>query len=428
MRFCLIILLAFSAMQSAGADDSDALTPAQHYETALEHRQAAADAVDAGDMTSAIAALEDALAHQPGHGSILVNLAILNARNGDLNATQKWLNEIDRRGLAYPASALGGAFPEEVRAAIGAYLQSIEYNGVAAGAAKTVVTIPSPDLLIESAAEIDGTWYVSGIAEPGLYRLGGDEPKNLLGDETIASVFEIVSADDLIWAATAIVPQTAGSHKNAGSALLAIDPQTQEIIHRFDAPAEDAQITDLALDGDNVYFTDQAGGAIYKATIETGKITTVVTPGTFASLQGITISHDFLYAADYATGIWQVKTSTGSLERLTTDSACLIGIDGLTADGNGDLIAVRNGARPHGVLHLSLSADGAAIEKVTPLATGMPEFDDPTLGFVSDGSFVFIANSQWPSFPEDGSAPETPRAPVLIMATPLPAIVQAKER
>ncbi|NHK26936.1 hypothetical protein FF098_003310 [Parvularcula flava] len=420
MHLCLIFLFALWGGTSALAQESASLTPAQHYEAALEHRQAAAGFIDAGDTPSAISALEAALFHQPGHGSILVNLAILSARMGDMDTAEKWLTEVNRLGLSYPTSALAAAMPEDARNNLSVLLQLIEENGAPTGTVEALVTIPYLDILIESVAKVDSTWYVSGIAQPGLYRLDDDTLENLLEDKSIGSVFEIVAADGLIWAATAIVPQTAASHRKAGTVLLAIDPQTEQVIYRFEAPANNAQITDLAHDEDIVYFTDQAGGAIYKADIETGELTTVVAPGTFASLQGITVSHSFLYAADYATGIWRVDLSTGTALRLMTDNASLIGIDGLTADGNGGLVAIRNGARPHGVLHLSLTENGSAIETVTPLATGMPEFDDPTLGFVRDGQFAFIANSQWPSFPEDGSAPESPRKPVLIMATPLP--------
>lgn len=421
MRLCLTILLAFAVLHDAGALAIDDLTPARHYQAALEHRQIAAAAVDSGEITASIASLETALSHQPGHGGILVNLAILSARTGNLTTTIEWLTEIDRRGLSYPASLLANALPEDARATLGPLLLAIEDNGAAAGIAETVVSIPFPDLLIESATEIDGIWYVSGIAEPGLYRLGQDTPENLLGDKDVASVFEIMAVDGLLWAATAVVPQTASESSNAGSAVLAIDPKTKVIVHRFDAPTPNARITDLAMTGSVLYFTDQDGGALYRADIATGAVSQMVSPGTFGSLQGITTSNDALYAADYATGLWRIDVLTGVMQRLTTANASLIGIDGLTADGSGGLIAIRNGGRPHGVLHLALSDEGTAIVAVTPLATGMPEFDDPTLGIVQDGRFVFIANSQWPSFPDDGSAPEEPRKPVLIMATPLPA-------
>lgn len=85
---------------------------------------------------------------------------------------------------------------------------------------------------------------------------------------------------------------------------------------------------------------------------------------------------------------------------------------------DGALIAVQNGFSPYRVVRVTLSDDGAAVSDVEVLAASLPEFFDPTLGQVVDDRFVFIANSQWPLFPEEGE-PVGERGPTHVMAIEL---------
>lgn len=404
-------------------DDTDpALTPAQMFDAARELRAQASQFVKDENPAGAAEALSKTLAYQPCHGSNLANLAILQAETGDLDAAKASFEALDVCGLAYPAATLAGAVPEEHRDSLMPLLLAIEENGAPTGSAETLAEIAMPETLIESVTSLDGIFHVSGIAAPGIYRIETGKPAvNLLaGMSDFGSVFEIEAADGLLWAATAVVPQTGTAHQQALSALIAVDPDSGAVRYRFQSPFEEAMITDFARAGDRVYFTDQENGAILGASLSSGEITTIVPAETFGSLQGITFDGTSLFAADYATGLYRISPDTGALTWLTSPGLSLIGVDGLSTDGRGGLIAVRNGAQPTGVLHIALTVDGSAIKSVTPLATGLEEFNDPTLGFIEDGRFIFIGNSQWPLFPEDGPPDPAELSPVRIMATPLP--------
>jgi hypothetical protein len=82
----------------------------------------------------------------------------------------------------------------------------------------------------------------------------------------------------------------------------------------------------------------------------------------------------------------------------------VLGIDGLRRQGN-RLLAIQNGITPPRILSLELSPDGRSLVAAKILERNLSEWDEPTLGVVADGAFWYVANSHWPSFPGDDSAP-----------------------
>ena len=89
------------------------------------------------------------------------------------------------------------------------------------------------------------------------------------------------------------------------------------------------------------------------------------------------------------------------------------GIDGLYRHGN-DLVAVQNGIRPHRVVAFSLSADGGSVTASRILASGLAEFDEPTLGVVHGGDFYFVANSHWNRFDRENRLPAGLTGPIVL--------------
>jgi hypothetical protein len=121
---------------------------------------------------------------------------------------------------------------------------------------------------------------------------------------------------------------------------------------------------------------------------------------------------DWLYVADYPVGIVRVSTRTGEMQRLAhADGVNTYGADGLMRYGK-DLIIIQNGVQPHRVARLTLSGDGARIERLTVLERASPYFDEPTLGVVAGDALFYVANSRWGKFrdgryigPTDASGP-----------------------
>ena len=94
-------------------------------------------------------------------------------------------------------------------------------------------------------------------------------------------------------------------------------------------------------------------------------------------------------------------------------STSAYGIDGLYRHGD-DLIAIQNGIRPHRVVILTLSADGASVTSSRVLVASLAEFDEPTLGLVHQGDFYFVANSHWNRFDRDNQLPEGLSGPIIL--------------
>jgi hypothetical protein len=97
----------------------------------------------------------------------------------------------------------------------------------------------------------------------------------------------------------------------------------------------------------------------------------------------------------------------------------LYGIDGLYRHGR-ELIAVQNGIRPHRVVGLTLSESGLRVTASRVLASGLEQFDEPTLGVVRGDTFYFVANSHWNRFDHDGNLPDDLAGPIVMKLSLLP--------
>jgi len=92
-------------------------------------------------------------------------------------------------------------------------------------------------------------------------------------------------------------------------------------------------------------------------------------------------------------------------------------------DHRGDdnrLIAIQNGVAPHRIQAFTLSRDGRALRSAETLERAVPGWDEPTLGVVMDGALVYVSNSQWPKFGDDGATPErSTLEPTVVRRLPL---------
>jgi len=84
-----------------------------------------------------------------------------------------------------------------------------------------------------------------------------------------------------------------------------------------------------------------------------------------------------------------------------------LGIDGLVADED-TLFAVQNGIVPPRVIRIELARDAAgapvAVRAVREVDRNLELADEPTLLVRhGDGGLVYVANSQWEKYGEDGA-------------------------
>ena len=224
-----------------------------------------------------------------------------------------------------------------------------------------------------------------------------------------------------LWFVSAAIDEFASlDPDDAGkSGLYAIDVQTGEFLARTPLPVNGNKqvLGDLVIvDDDTLFLADQADGIIYHYRISTGEFSTLLERGALGSPQGLVLDESgaYLYVADYIGGLYRLELATGEIGRVTPiDSASDYGIDGLYRYGN-KLVAIQNGIRPNRVVEFKLSADGGAVVASRILAMNLPEFDEPNLGVIRDNQFLFIANSHWNRFKQDGSLPDDLSRPAIL--------------
>jgi hypothetical protein len=128
-----------------------------------------------------------------------------------------------------------------------------------------------------------------------------------------------------------------------------------------------------------------------------------ITHPLFRSLQGMAPTPDgkAIYVADWSHGILRVDLGSREVIRLSdAPGSSSLGCDGIALH-NGTIIAVQNGATPRRITRFTLDAAGTGIVRAEVLDRNTAVADEPTLGTVVDGEFVYIANSQWEK--HDGS-------------------------
>lgn len=121
---------------------------------------------------------------------------------------------------------------------------------------------------------------------------------------------------------------------------------------------------------------------------------------TYFNLQGLSLTdeEDYLYVADYISGIFRVDIENDKIQKVFAPETTLLkGIDGLYFYKN-SLIAIHNGTKPNRVVRYFLNDSGLSIDREEVINRGGDSLGEPTLGQIKDGYFYYLANSPWPAY------------------------------
>ena len=249
-------------------------------------------------------------------------------------------------------------------------------------------------------------------------------PRNQPGAGAVMGV-RVDPRGGVIWATMAGLPQMEGfvASDTGTAALVRVSIKNGTIERRWDLPAGTKHVPgDLAIGprGD-VFVTDSDQPVLYRLRIAADTLERLTSP-LFRSLQGMTASPDgrFLYLADYSHGLLRVDLATRVVTRITdAPYSTTLGCDGIVWY-RGSIIAVQNGVVPARVMRFHLDERGERVARAELLDRNWTMADEPSIGTIAGDTYVYVANSQWEKYTEDGKRkPGARLTPPVLLSIPL---------
>jgi sugar lactone lactonase YvrE len=303
-------------------------------------------------------------------------------------------------------------------------------------ASRVVATLPDSTFWPEG-IDFDARtkrYYVASVAHRTIAEVRDDGTSRELFARDRADLGAVLgvrvdASHDVLWATTSAVRQspTFASGDTTSAELLRIRISDGTIERRWRlAPTELGHtLGDLAVaaNGD-VFFTDSNEPVLYRLKNGSGSLEAIRSP-LFRSLQGIAPlpAGDIAYLADYSHGLLRIDLRTNGVTRLAdAPHSTSLGCDGIAWD-RGAIIAVQNGVSPARITRFVLDDSGRRILRADVLDRNSSIADEPTIGTIAGGSFVYVANSQWEKHDAEGRRVLTrPLTRPVLLAAPLPAI------
>jgi hypothetical protein len=281
-----------------------------------------------------------------------------------------------------------------------------EQSKVVNGSSK-VMTLNEKDLHPEGLVYLKKTkkWLAASIRKSKIVSFDKNgKCTDWLKGEGVFSVFAIkADADEkYLWAATSAFEEMEGYSPNMkGKAeVLKINIKTRKIEQRFSVLGTHIFGDLVVAKNGVVYVSDTDKPNIYK--IQNGEIAEwLPLKGKVFSLQGIALNGDEskMYIADYLAGILVVPVNDNSKWHWLDfpKGTSVKGIDGLAWHDN-TLLAIHNGVKPIRVMQYLLDNSGDQIKSYKTIDNNRPEFNEPALCAIKDGTLYFFANSPWNAY------------------------------
>lgn len=311
-----------------------------------------------------------------------------------------------------------------------------ESNSAPHAASKVIATLPDSTFWPEG-VDFDAQrkrFYVTSIAHRTIAEIDVDGSTRELIPRDRGDIGAILGVRydvtrDVVWATTSPVrmsPSFANGDTSAAELLrIRVADGTIERRWRLKPSTSGHTLGDLAVgtNGD-VFLTDSDEPVLYR--LHGDSLESFRNP-LFRSLQGIAPSPNanVVYVADYSHGLLRVDLATKAVTRLDdAPSSTSLGCDGIVWD-RGAIVAVQNGVAPARVVRFVLDDAGMRIVRVDVLDRNTPIADEPTIGTIAGGRFVYVANSQWEKYDGGGRRiPGRPLARPVLLAVPLPAVAR----
>jgi sugar lactone lactonase YvrE len=375
---------------------------------------AAGRALRAGDSSAMRHAIERAATFWPGQQTYVWNLAVIAAAQRDTATLHAALARYAGLGLGrdlstHPAFAPYKDAPWFERLRV---LHDAHRAPLANSATRAV--LPDSTLWPEG-VDFDprsGNFYVGSIRRRTIVEVSPSGTTRELWPREQKNIGAVMgvrsdSSRNVLWATLTGLPQMSGfvPADTGIAALVQVRASDGAILKRWDLPVGQHVLGDLAVAPDGaVYVTDSRDPALYRLRSDADTLEVIRNP-LFRSLQGIAVAPGGLvaYVADYSHGILRVDLATGDVTRVADPpNSTTLGCDGIVWFAN-SIVAVQNGVAPARVVRFRLDAAGTRIVRADVLDRNFAVADEPTIGTIAGGEFVYVANSQWEKYSEDGA-------------------------
>lgn len=419
--------------------------PLTHYAQAAEpdslaaaaraHYREGARFAETGDLKAAREAMAKAHRAWPTQPAYLIAAARLSAQLADTAGTAHWLGVLAELGAAVAIderpdlASLAGA------PALTQVVAKLRSNGTPLARSKPIVTDLAADFYPEG-IDFDPIGNRFLVASVRLRTIASVAPNGrsapfLLGADSADAVLgvRVDGRRDLVWATTRGLPQQQGfdSTRAPTARVIAVRRSTGTIVATAALPDDGKPhwLGDLVVDHQNgdVYLSDSESPVIFRASLRDGRIVVdeFARHRYFRSLQGLAIDPKSrrLYVADYSHGLMTIGLGDRQVRYLPPPAgATALGIDGLSWQ-DGALLAVQNGVAPPRVVRIMFDQQGA-IAAIAVVDRHLPQADEPTIGTIANGHFVYVGNSQWEKYDDSGKRrPGTTLAAPVLLSLPL---------
>ena len=415
MRASLSTVLVLGLCSSPTSAQTPSGVPA--VDSANVARSAWSSAVRASrqkDIKSAFANAERAASAWPTQQSFVWYSAVFAAELGDSSALRRALDRYARLGLGRD---LRDSTFDRFRAL--PWFRDVarrhDANRAAIANSSTRLTLSDSTLWPEG-MDFDartGNSYVTSVRHRTLVEVSRDGrerelwPRDRLGIGAVFAV-RVDPRGNVLWVTTSATPQMSGyAPADSGlAALLQVRIGDGAILKRWDLPAtRQHALGDVALgpDGD-VFITDSNEPVLYRLRPGGDTLEPLRHP-LFRSLQGVAPTPDarLIYVADYSHGLLRIDLATSRVARVDEPAdITTLGCDGIAWYDN-SIIAIQNGVSPARVMRFRLDRAGTRVVSAEVLDRNWTIADEPTIGTIVGNQFVYVANSQWEKYSEDGA-------------------------
>ncbi|MDZ7627306.1 MAG: hypothetical protein U5J99_02720 [Parvularculaceae bacterium] len=403
MKATIVALAAVSAFFGHAAANDE--TAPRTYEAALA---AAQSAFAAEDFPAAAAALDEAQAFRPYSLFLTRNRILAHYRSGETAAALAIAEEVAARGIAleFPATEAFNGFLAD--GSFAPVLQSFNENLRPKGSVKIAAAFAETALLPEAVVKTETSFLIGSVRSGKILEAS---PEALSAIATLdGGVFDLALSSDHKRIHAVVNNQLAyegAGIRAAEAAFVTMDRRSGAIISKTVVSDGAALLGDIEADGDSLYASDSLTPRVLL--LGAGKsLQTLAADPLFVNLQGLALDHKKrrLYVADHLAGLFVVDLKSNSVTPIANPGgAHLGGIDGLYLY-KGDLIGIQNGTTPQRIVRIDLDRKGLTARKLSVLQQALPEWSEPTHGFIEGDRLIYIATSNWPAYDDAGKPRE----------------------